>query len=258
MYSITHLIFSIGIGSILNLHFLPLVIGSLFPDIESLLPFIPHRAFFHSILVILGITLLLYPKFKNKSISFFLGCFTHLLLDSFTSIGVNIFWPFPFKYGFYISSANTMNLIFLLIGVILILSSGTIQDILIKYRPDKIRKFTYLSIACFFAFLAVFGKMELKCSGLETNIKNLNPSFDNKEALLKGRICSDIDYYTSKAGNKFEIFDLCQENSSIKIWKLENIKEKPVKNKEASICGIYTLKYEEPEIYMIKYLEYPS
>lgn len=256
MYSITHLIFSIGIGKILNLHFLPLVIGSLFPDIDSLFPFISHRTALHSIFVVLGISLLLYPKFKNKSISFFLGCFTHLFLDSFTSVGVNTFWPIPFEYGFNIASSDIMNLIFMLTGIILILSSKTIQDILINYEPRKIRLITYSLIVFFFVFLGIFGKMELKCNGSEININNLNSSFDNKEVLVKGTICSNITYYISKTENKYEIFSLCQGNNSILVWKLESILEKPVKNTNVSVCGVYTLAYEEPEINLVKYLSY--
>lgn len=256
MYSITHLIFSLGIGKILNLHLIPLVIGSLFPDMDSLFPFISHRTVFHSIFFILGVSLILYPKFRNKSISFFLGCFTHLFLDSFTSIGVNTFWPIPFEYGFNIASSDIMNVVFLLTGIVLILSSKTIQSILVNYEPGKIRIVTYSLIAFFFVFLGIFGKMELKCSSPETSISSLNSSLNNKEVLVKGTVCSEIEYYISKTENKYEIFNLCQENNSIKIWKLDNILEKPVINKSVSVCGIYTLAYDKPEIYMIKYLSY--
>lgn len=104
----THLLtaFTIGIISLKLFHisspiifFLALILGSLFPDIDSKTSilgrrlkffnfFLKHRGFFHSISLLILLLLIIYPISMYFAIGFALGFISHLLLDAITKEGI--------------------------------------------------------------------------------------------------------------------------------------------------------------------------
>ncbi|MBC8501034.1 MAG: metal-dependent hydrolase [DPANN group archaeon] len=79
------------------------VVGSLFPDIDrssSILGrkvkfvswFFSHRGFFHSFYAMILVSLVIYAIFSLVfAFAFLVGFFSHLVLDSFTKMGVSFF-----------------------------------------------------------------------------------------------------------------------------------------------------------------------
>jgi len=104
----THLLaaFAIGIISLKLfqisspiIFFLALILGALFPDIDSktsilgrkvkfLNFFLKHRGFFHSIILLILLLLIMYPISKYFAIGFALGFISHLILDMLTKEGI--------------------------------------------------------------------------------------------------------------------------------------------------------------------------
>ncbi len=98
-----------------------------------------HRGFTHSLFFALLFAPLfgwlmykIYPKssatFKDWSLLFFLGFFTHALLDCFTTWGTQLFWPFDlriaFKSIFVIDPLYTLPLTFCLIWLMFLPKSS--------------------------------------------------------------------------------------------------------------------------------------
>lgn len=104
----THLLaaFAIGIISLKLFQISPpiiffsaLILGSLFPDIDSktsilgrkvkfLSFFLKHRGFFHSIFLLVLLILIIYPLSMSFALGFALGFLSHLLLDVMTKEGL--------------------------------------------------------------------------------------------------------------------------------------------------------------------------
>ena len=73
-------------------------IGSIFPDFDFMLP-IPHRTVMHWPLVYAGFALLTFFNYPLVFV-FCIASLVHVLMDSFTMMGVPIINPFGKKYGF--------------------------------------------------------------------------------------------------------------------------------------------------------------
>jgi len=70
-------------------------IGKKFPLIAYPINFIfGHRKFFHSLFALIIASLIIWNFFGEWWKPFFLGYFSHILLDGFTVQGVNIIYPF--------------------------------------------------------------------------------------------------------------------------------------------------------------------
>lgn len=108
MKRITHKIFALGITmfmlkpSLLNVlpALLATIFGSLFPDFDIRFK---HRRFLHNVFALTFIGILPLIMLENffevpsyislMSKAFFIGYFTHIMLDLFSKGGVALFWP---------------------------------------------------------------------------------------------------------------------------------------------------------------------
>jgi hypothetical protein len=112
----------------------------------------------------------------------------------------------------------------------------------------------YLLFGLVLFFLLLFSNKSYLCQSNEyillSDILENQPKYDEKEVLVSGTICSNVSYYTSYSGNEYEIFDLCND-SKIVVWKRKSFISALEPNKNISLCGRFTTRYEEPEIYYV-------
>lgn len=261
MYSFTHVMVGICLSLLLVLDLPFVVVGSLISDTDYLFQ-IEHRGAFHSIIFGLVIAVILYYKLgKRSSFSFFIGFFSHLALDSLTPMGVSLLWPLPYNFSFNLFSSGdaVANLGIILVSGILILNRNYIIDFLSSIPPEKIRSYTFGFMAVFSIVLLVFGTRSIRgCEGVYVSISDLigdMDTYDGREVVTNGTICSGIRAYYSSSGNRYQIFDLCGGNTSLVVWKLHGISSSDInENDKINICGTFTLEYTEPEINYVKYV----
>jgi len=84
------------------------LLGTFFPDIDTATSFIgrrfklvgwlfSHRGMFHSAIVMLMLSFMVYVFSAKAGIAFGIGYASHLLLDMLNYKGVRIFYPLPYK-----------------------------------------------------------------------------------------------------------------------------------------------------------------
>lgn len=252
MLLITHTITGLALGVLLTLNLPLVIIGAVLPDIDVLLP-VAHRTVFHSLTFMLAVSFILYWKSgKKNAVSFLIGFASHLVLDSVTYQGIQALWPLPGNFGFGIFNAvdSTVNLGIILAGMVLLLNKDRIIESLMKFEPKKVRIATYSSILSW-AGLLVFMPFFIPSAGIDELLSN--PYFyDEREVRTQGVICSEIERETSSSGNVFQVFNLCTDDSSILVWKLETIERNDLKqNMSVSLRAKFTLAFKEPELYMV-------
>lgn len=109
-----------------------LIIGSLFPDIDSqtsilgrkvrfLSFFLKHRGFFHSVLLLALICLILLPFNKLLLVGFALGFVSHLLLDIISKEGIKL--PLIGRLKGFIRVGSWQEMLFSLLLIIVIVLS---------------------------------------------------------------------------------------------------------------------------------------
>jgi len=75
--------------------------------------FVKHRGIVHSLFFVVFISIILAVYFPITSFGFFLGFSIHLICDSFTKDGIEVFWPFKTKvYGFVTTGGKIEKSIF--------------------------------------------------------------------------------------------------------------------------------------------------
>lgn len=99
------------------------VIGATLPDIDLILG-IKHRTFTHSLLALFLSTMVVMVIDFNIGIVFSISYLSHLILDSFTKMGVPWFYPFSKKYyGLkIIKTGGAEDLLLCILAIYLILS----------------------------------------------------------------------------------------------------------------------------------------
>ena len=140
----THIIFSFLIGFLIINSFdiqnkivfiVILIISSALPDIDSykskigkkIKPlsfliniFLGHRGIFHSLFLLIPISVFIAIINPEIAAAFFIGYLSHLVLDSLTSEGVMFFYPFSKKRtkGFIRTGSLFENMLFILLLVL--------------------------------------------------------------------------------------------------------------------------------------------
>lgn len=119
---ITHICISIVICSILfRLNFLEyvlVILGSLFPDIDTsfsyigrqikfLSCFLKHRGIVHTIIGLFIFSIIVFILFDKFWLAFSLGYLLHLLADTLTPMG--IMWKYPLSKKYYSLSNKNIN-----------------------------------------------------------------------------------------------------------------------------------------------------
>ncbi|MFH0808258.1 MAG: metal-dependent hydrolase [archaeon] len=93
------------------------LLGSVFVDVDScssrvgrkvwfLSWFLRHRGFFHSLIGALGFSLIVGVFSLWGGFGFFVGYISHLFLDSFTRMGLKMFWPSGFRVRGFVKSGS--------------------------------------------------------------------------------------------------------------------------------------------------------
>lgn len=139
MYPIGHIGLGIIVGMIfghffkeqINLYFI--IIFSIIPDIDIVIPFVHHRGPLHSIFILSILYVPIYAIIRQKTYYFVL--ISHLLGDVITSYGVQLFYPIS---NDFVKIPNalimpSLNELFLEITILLIAVL-----MLMKYNKNKI------------------------------------------------------------------------------------------------------------------------
>ena len=249
----THVIIGLTIGNLLMLPISWIVLGALIPDIDYLIG-VEHRTLTHSILFFAS-ALIIYKLWgKHAGLAYSLGLFSHLTFDLITPMGVQLLYPLPIFYSFnLVSSMDSLpNIAIMLACLVFIINRKSIQESLINLSKGVVLKGTAVLCGAFITTSLLF-----PVSNCSNNIMTINEvlsrGFNEEEVLVNGTICSDINPYTSKAGNNYQVFRLCQGNSSILIWKGYWVAENNLSRGDlVSVCALYTEEYDEPELYYVR------
>jgi len=263
MQEITHALVGLTLTYVLGLDFIVGFFSAILPDIDILsnLSFFntifgTHRGFTHSLLPLLIITFFL-CNFKNKrvGVSFFIGYSSHLILDSFTKIGIPLFFPLKTYYSFNLgtSSDPNLNYFFIFLSIFLLLNKKTIEKAIMNLGPTKTRFAVYSIICLTFITLAFYGGIYYQ----ETTIDNLLKNNEEVYVSIEGIVCSAPKYHTTKYVNTFEIFSICDEkNKSLIVWRFLNKNDNKVNlYDKVKIEGMFTKAYKWPEITYVKNVE---
>lgn len=95
-----------------RLHVSLLFLFSVLPDIDLIIPAIPHRGPTHSLLVCFAFSLPFFIAYRKEAVPYFVAGVQHLLLGDFlTGGGAEIFWPFStHSYGLQIHLLSLTNI----------------------------------------------------------------------------------------------------------------------------------------------------
>jgi membrane-bound metal-dependent hydrolase YbcI (DUF457 family) len=260
MYSITHVVVALTLSTLLVLDMPFVVFGAVVPDIDQLVP-MAHRTLFHSLLFGLVITALAHWRFgKRASMSLFIGFFSHIALDAITPMGVTFLYPYlrSFSFGVVASGDPVFNIGVLAVCGVLLANRHTIIEMLNHIPPKRIRRSTFGFMALFSVGLLLTPQRPVTCEVGYIPLSDImagQQGYDGRQVLTNGTVCSGIDTYTSRAGNLYQIFDLC-DGESVKVWKLYDVEETVFsQGDDVELCGTFTLDYSEPEINYIIYLK---
>ena len=122
MIGLTHAVFGWLLAVFFSLNPAVVMLGALFPDAELILD-TPHRGPLHSILLMLPLCALSYFFLKDYGLSFSVGVFSHLFLDSFTAQGLPVFYPlFNDFFSLHFYNSDTLNWLVIILSVVLIVN----------------------------------------------------------------------------------------------------------------------------------------
>ncbi|PIU61177.1 hypothetical protein COS83_04740 [archaeon CG07_land_8_20_14_0_80_38_8] len=251
MNLLTHVLFGLAIGEVLNLELAGVILGSVLPDFDYLIG-ITHRTFTHSLLFILLISLIFYKKDKRFSTSLLIGFASHLLLDAFTTQGIMLLYPLNnfYSYNLFDSSSTAPNLLVIIFSLIIFLNKDVIQHKLSRIGSRKVRLFTYSFLLIpLFAVIPYYYWIISQCAS--SSIPELlagASEYEGKCVSINALVCSENDYYSSSAGTDYVIFDACSDNDSLTVWMLDSFGS-PVINDNITIIGIFTSKFYETSGY---------
>lgn len=254
MMGITHALVGLVLGEVLMLNTPLVLLGAVIPDIDFLIGF-EHRGITHSLLFLVTASLIVY-KLRNKQAAFslFMGLSSHLFLDSITTMGIRFLWPLNVFFSFKLTSSDyvLINLLIIILMAVAYYNKDSIIDYLMSLKHGKALKSSLLFIAGWSVLLMASPVM--MCAGRESSINSIiNEALEGESLITNGTICSSIDNYVSRTGNKYQLFYLCSGDSKIKVFKDEQVLENNLRMGDIiKLCGSYTTSYKEPEINYIK------
>jgi len=128
MIALTHALFGLLLALLFDVNPIIVMIFSLVPDIEFILPTF-HRGPLHSPLLLAPFILFSYFYEKRFGLAILIGLVSHLFLDFLTPQGLPIFYPFS---KFYLSlhftwNTNALNWFIIVLCVVLIARKARTQ-----------------------------------------------------------------------------------------------------------------------------------
>jgi inner membrane protein len=255
MNLLSHIALGLALSEVLRLELLWVIIGVVLPDVDYLIG-VTHRTIMHSAVFVALISLLMYKSNKRKGVSLFIGLSSHLLLDVFTTQGVMLLWPVKtfYSYGLFNSGETAPNLLVIIISLVILWNKDIISSKLSLLGYKKVQKYTYSIILIPLLLVIPYYYFQLsQCE--QTSINDLLSNaevFSEACVVVNGIVCSEVDEYTSSSATVYNIFDLCDGDESIKVWLLSSLNPDLEFNDNVTITSLFTTKFEEPELYMVK------
>lgn len=255
MNLLSHVTLALALSQTLGLNMLYLIIGAVLPDFDYLIG-VTHRTIMHSLLFLVIIFLISYKINKKKGTSLLIGLLSHVLLDVLTTQGVMLLWPIKtfYTYSLFNSLENTPNLLVIIVSLILLWNKDIISEKLRLLGYKKVQLLTYtLLLAPILLTIPYY-----YCQISQCNLTSINELLSNSERFkeecvtLQSKICSSINEYTSSSGNTYDLFTICEDNSTLQVWLLNSLNTGLFEGDNITISGFFTTKFEEPELYMIK------
>jgi len=171
---------------------------------------------------------------KRKGISLLAGWFLGNIFLAFLK-PIMLFYPFVNRFGFSQVSEAGLTIFASILGISLLMNAKKISNSLSGIKSSRIQSAFFVSLMLFSASLSFFEKTSTPiCS-----IKNSPEKYDEKYVLTQGNICSSIQ---EKYG--YYVFYLCDE-CNISVWSKREFLNT---GKIQEIFGVFSLKYQEPEI----------
>lgn len=253
MNTITHALMGLALSEALMLNPAITVIGAVMPDFDYLFG-ITHRGITHSALfLIISCFIVLKWRGKRSALSLLIGLSSHLILDLITTMGVPLLWPlnYYFSFGLTSSSNPVSNLGFVLASLLIIYHKDSVNEFLFSLRSGQALKGVGGFIILFFGSALFFPVPN--CSLNELVISDVLNQSPESLVLINASICSEVELVTSKSGNLYQVFSLCDESGNISVWKGEWVLENNLSEGDViSICGKFTDKFSQPEVYYVK------
>ncbi|MEM2613288.1 MAG: metal-dependent hydrolase [Nitrososphaerota archaeon] len=139
-----------------KMNFPLILVLSVIPDIDLLIPFIEHRGPLHSAILYTMVFTPLLLRYRRKAFPYFTALIQHPLIGDYFTGGVQIFWPITTQiYGLKASihsPANIiMELIFFFIALAIIVRTGDIKTMFQPHKSNMI-----LAIPTFTVLLPTF------------------------------------------------------------------------------------------------------
>lgn len=112
---------------------------SVIPDIDLLLPFVEHRGPFHSVAMATIIFMPMFALYRRKALPYFAALIQHSLIGDYIIGGVQLLWPLtqqPYGLGINIFSLANVTLEWLLFLAAAIVMLKT-RDMLVLFQPHS-------------------------------------------------------------------------------------------------------------------------
>ncbi len=226
--ALTHIIIGIALSECFLINPLLTISSSVLPDIDFLIN-IPHRTLTHSLLFLLSLTYLIKVKLgKRQAMAVLIGLSSHLITDSLTTQGIQLFYPLNIFFGYHLFNSNNriINLWFIIISLVFIINKRNVNEFLLSQRSGVVLKSVLLIIIGWVV------------------ITSLNPI--SWPINFRGVICSNISvkhYY-----NTYQVFVVCGE-SNITVWKRISVLENNLSYGDLIVVnGWLTTSFGKPEI----------
>ncbi len=257
MMQVTHAVVGLVLGEILLLSTPLVVLGAVLPDIDFLIG-LTHRGLTHSLLFLVLASLLVYKlRDKRAAFSLFIGLTSHLFLDAVTTMGIQALWSLNTFFSFNLTSTNyvPVNIFIIALLAVVYYNKESIIDYLTRVRRGVALKGS-MAFTIGWSLLLIASPVII-CRGSDSSINSLinNKVLNGMGVRLNGTICSSINPYYSKAGNEYQVFYICDNNESIKIFKGSWVLDNELRQGDVIyLCGTYTTDYGEPEVSYIDYV----
>lgn len=265
---IVHAIFAYALSYFSGAYAFFAITGAILPDVDTL--FTPyreiHRAFLHTPIAGIALTVVLYYLIRNKKIaaSFLMGWVSHLFLDTLTVTG--IMWKYPFSTDYFTTASfrsidiipNFAVISFSILSIMAaILFSRKRMKALKRYIHSAEAKseggFAVLALA----FLMVASGMllaserdgfpKIEDSVLISKLLQQQGRYDGKYVTIAG-YAKGVDNYTSR-GVGYQVLLVDDGSGSIRVYKSGLVPPSPINAGDEIIAsGLFSTDRRIPEL----------
>ena len=149
MYAVGHFALGYLTGKLtaksldVNINLPLLLLASVFPDIDLLIPGLQHRGPLHSVILFCLIFLPIFAIYKKRAVPYFIAIIQHIIIGDYLIGGeMQLLWPLTTNtYGFYICMTSLINIALewsLFLISITIMTKTKDVFLLFKHHPSNI------------------------------------------------------------------------------------------------------------------------